>query len=85
MLNDIGHRNGSTGSHQNDLKQVGIINVVNTGIQMSTRNTIPRAYLQESYCSLNSSVCLSTCLAVRSIAPTLAQSMLHVFEKKKNG
>ena len=83
MLNDIGHRNDSTGFHQNDLKQAESIQVVNTGVRMSTCNMIPSAYLQESYPSSNSFVWLSTYLEVRSIDPSLAESVLHMFGKIK--
>ena len=64
MLKDIGQRNCSTGCHQKDLKQVGSIKDVATGIGKNTCNMMPIDYLQENYPSNNSCVWLSICLAV---------------------
>ena len=45
MLKDIGQRHCSTECHQKDLKQVGSIEAVNTGIDKNTCNMTPTNYL----------------------------------------
>ena len=44
---------------------------------------ISSAYMQETYCSSNICVWVSICLAMRSIDPGLAESMLRIFGKNK--
>ena len=75
MLNKSDHRNGSTVKDQNNLIQVGSINMVNSDLIMSACDMIPSAYLQKTYPSNNIYVWLSTFLVVRSIDPALAHSM----------
>ena len=45
MWNNSGNRDESTVKDQNDLKQAGSINVVNTDMSMSVCDIIPSTYL----------------------------------------
>ena len=73
ILKDIGQRKYSPACHQKDLKQVGSIKAVDTGIDKNTCNMMTFFYLQESYPFNNSSVWLSIYLAVHLIHLTQAE------------
>ena len=83
MLNDSSHRDESHPKIQNDLKQVGSINVANTNVSMSTCDIIPNTYQKNSYPYSNIYMWLSICLVVCSIYLVLAQIMLDIFVKKQ--
>ena len=74
-----------TGCHQKDLKQAGIIEDVDTGIDKNTYNMMQIDYLQKSYTSNNSCVGILIFLSLHSIDPTKTGNMLHMLTKNKQG
>ena len=83
ILSDIGQRNSSTGCHQNDLKQIGSIETIDTCVRMSTCTMIPSVYRKESYPSNNRCVWVSTCLAVCSFGTTQAENIILMFRNNQ--
>ena len=82
-LNDIDHRYGSIVFHQNNLKQIGNIKAVNTGVTMNACDMISSAYLPKKYPYSNLCVWLAIFLAVCSVDPAIAKSMIHIFVKSQ--